>query len=66
VREKIEEAEMIATDGKFQFDLNSEKGDAEPTDEAIKSAEELYDALNEAITIFQDLIENQLGHRGEA
>lgn len=65
VREKIEEAERIATDGTFQFEWNSKKGDAEPTDEAIKTAEELYNALNEAIKMFQGLIENQLGHRGK-
>jgi hypothetical protein len=65
VREKIEEAERIATDGTFQFNWNSQKSDAEPTDEAIKTAEELYNVLNDSITTFQTLIENQLGRRDE-
>lgn len=64
VREKIEEAERIATDGTFQFSWDSHGGNAQPTDEAIKTAEELYNRLNEAIGTFQSLIENQLGRSG--
>lgn len=57
---KLEHAVSLATDGRFQFEWNSEKGDADATREAISTANELYERLKESVDLLQAAVDEQV------
>lgn len=60
VASEVKSAISVASDGRFQFVWNSERGDAEPTREAIESAEVLYQHLEKAIGLLQSHVDQQV------
>jgi len=57
---KLELAVSLATDGRFQFEWNSEKEDADATREAISTANELYECLKESVDLLQAAVDEQV------
>lgn len=63
VLKKIESAISLATDGTFQFDWNSKEGDPEASQEAIETANQLYEIIKEAVSALQGAVDAQVDGR---
>lgn len=61
VREKVEQAHHMASEGRFEYSWDSKIEAALPTEEGERIANRLNDVLVEAIKSFQSILENKIG-----
>jgi hypothetical protein len=63
VLKALEVAVSLATDGTFQFDWNSQEGLPDASREAIKTAEQLYETVRDAVSALQAAVDAQVDGR---
>jgi hypothetical protein len=61
VAKDVQSCLVRASEGTFQFVWNPERGYAQPTREATKTADKLHDALGDAIKRLQEHVDAQVG-----
>lgn len=60
VLQKLESAATNATEGTFLFEWNPDRASSEPSVDAIRAADALYDGVKDAVSILQESVDSQI------